>query len=446
MGAEASACLTPRSELYEPGFDYCQSIQKGRRSLPLMVLHIEAFVMGTNEDFLSQHPADDRWPGSPVVSALLGGKPVAEAQHLSIPTGAIPVLLQADAAPTAHLELNFQLERGDGQQHEDFATLGIGVARLAYFGAPLYTSLWLGLDPKTTQNEQGKENVLQCMMRSRRPLLPKVKVTFFRPYVPEAGIQWQPSSGINVLAPDVQATLDDTDLGADEEEDCAVKVAQVNGLIRCLRESNSVVTGLQRECRDHFGRRLRDLKERIDEQRELLGVVSQLALLRGEISIAYIMRLAALQAWRRVSMVGSCADRLTMRVHDTERFASLLRVAGERWFEESAFQSLQACLQAWRSWKQRAAAVAGRSAAAGDCVSRRMDGEGWALQRWVMASWRSYLRHPRSVADYAWGARSDASAEVRLYLRCWSMVTRSSRTVRKVADHARLYLRLGGAE
>eukprot|EP00929_Paragymnodinium_shiwhaense_P120537 TRINITY_DN9249_c0_g1_i3.p1 TRINITY_DN9249_c0_g1~~TRINITY_DN9249_c0_g1_i3.p1 ORF type:complete len:370 (+),score=43.83 TRINITY_DN9249_c0_g1_i3:223-1332(+) len=290
------------------------------------------------------------------------------------------------------------------------------------------------------------------MMRSRRPLLPKVKVTFFRPYVPEAGIQWQPSSGINVLAPDVQATLDDTDLGADEEEDCAVKVAQVNGLIRCLRESNSVVTGLQRECRDHFGRRLRDLKERIDEQRELLGVVSQLALLRGEISIAYIMRLAALQAWRRVSMVGSCADRLTMRVHDTERFASLLRVAGERWFEESAFQSLQACLQAWRSWKQRAAAVAGRSAAAGDCVSRRMDGEGWALQRWVMASWRSYLRHPRSVADYAWGARSDASAEVRLYLRCWSMVTRSSRTVRKVADHAwgarsdasaevRLYLR-----
>jgi len=122
------------------------------------------------------------------------------------------------------------------------ATLMCPISKLARYGAPLYSSMWLGLDDAV--GDTLEDNLQDAQRRARVIDAPKVKITVFKPF----------GADIANLHPDVKGALTDGQNGSDDGGFGCVgasvpksypRTVQVEGLIRNLDESNHVIRSLQ---------------------------------------------------------------------------------------------------------------------------------------------------------------------------------------------------------
>jgi hypothetical protein len=123
------------------------------------------------------------------------------------------------------------------------------LSKLVRFGAPLYTSLWLGLRGEESSRGPLEEDLSDALTWAHVPDAPKVKITLFRPAGNELlqGTSMT-SSRAAKFEPDIRRIFDDYDGGGPlclepSPQSHASKQSQVEGLIRCLDETNELIRG-----------------------------------------------------------------------------------------------------------------------------------------------------------------------------------------------------------
>jgi len=220
-------------------------------AMPAVALLIEAFVAPTSL-------ADPN--AQPFVAVNLDGKPASRvgshsklkesgsSMLLPIPSGALELpARQGDAQLQIRLFLKTFAQMADGRQSEGqlkpAAELSVPLSDFVRYGAPLYCSLWLGLNDSVQTID---DDVQSALRRARNPGVPKIKITLFRPSVPFQLLR-EPSSGVSSCEPNVKAFARGDWWEPEAEGAETAHVSQIEGLIRCLEESQALVHAHERE-------------------------------------------------------------------------------------------------------------------------------------------------------------------------------------------------------
>lgn len=220
--------------------------------LPPMVLFIDELVSPSRR---RQMEPDFGWkeeelPTSlPFLAVFLDGEEAQGGRVVKFPSGPIEIRPRG-------VESRMQVRIYDMPIPEGFA-LGLGnatclpscaelsapVHKLANYGAPLFTSLWLGLT--NSQYKVDGEEIIEALQRARLPESRKMKIRLFR----TAKLARQLTSGRR-LRPDIKRLMMESDVSDQfcvEREGAASgisAVAQIEGLMRCLDESTDLVRTL----------------------------------------------------------------------------------------------------------------------------------------------------------------------------------------------------------
>eukprot|EP00929_Paragymnodinium_shiwhaense_P114685 TRINITY_DN83158_c0_g1_i1.p1 TRINITY_DN83158_c0_g1~~TRINITY_DN83158_c0_g1_i1.p1 ORF type:complete len:608 (-),score=162.89 TRINITY_DN83158_c0_g1_i1:145-1968(-) len=263
MGNDSSICVERDKD---DEFDTPNALGNGK-TLPPLVLLIDSYVAASGKALdagggTAGGASSSNAGGNPplVLTVRLDGHPVKGAELTTIPTQ--PIKLPT-AASSARLKLSFFSAAPPGSSsgaatgQRVCADISVPMARLAAFGAPLFTSLWLGLDETLEARTEGSVRLEEAIQKARMPGAPKVKVTLFRPAHGESrgnmltnGPASSSRSSVKQLGnvePDVKSLFTHRSDEADEHNTVEAKIAQIRGVIRCLAESNEVILAQEQE-------------------------------------------------------------------------------------------------------------------------------------------------------------------------------------------------------
>eukprot|EP00928_Gymnodinium_smaydae_P027850 TRINITY_DN21400_c1_g1_i1.p1 TRINITY_DN21400_c1_g1~~TRINITY_DN21400_c1_g1_i1.p1 ORF type:complete len:513 (-),score=128.66 TRINITY_DN21400_c1_g1_i1:174-1712(-) len=223
-------------------------------SLPTMALVIEAFAAAAS----TQESTGDAHQEY-LASVLVDGAEVPGGRLMRIPTPPVEVtprgsstllriaIYSRELPPLTRSFPGASKDRRAGplQSLADVegvqlrAELSVPLAGFAHYGAPLYSSLWLGLEEPGVAAQAGAQGVAHALRRSRMPGAAKAKITLVRPALP--------TQAVSRVEPNVKALFQDLLFGQIDDFDAESRIAQVNGLIRCIDECNAALGAHEEE-------------------------------------------------------------------------------------------------------------------------------------------------------------------------------------------------------
>eukprot|EP00401_Gymnodinium_catenatum_P063069 CAMPEP_0117613130 /NCGR_PEP_ID=MMETSP0784-20121206/83307_1 /TAXON_ID=39447 /ORGANISM="" /LENGTH=629 /DNA_ID=CAMNT_0005416709 /DNA_START=14 /DNA_END=1900 /DNA_ORIENTATION=- len=290
-------------------------------TLPTMVLLIDSLSATSGSE-----AADDADACLLFASVHVDDAVVPGGQMLSIPSGPVEIPPGGrDASLRTQGPCSEEIERTSLLECADLAT---PVSSLVSFGAPLYSSLWLGLG--NPGEPAAIKDIADAMRRARSPGVQKVKLTFFRPLT-SLKVVGGPSASLRKVEPDIKAVLEDPPWHAmdifagSSDRSIDARIDQVKGLIRCLDESNAVIRAQEERERTLLAERRQEappdagdavaelIQARDNEWQQKLrsteaALQEQLAQQMEEVVAASDTRVEELTALLRTAETGRLAD------------------------------------------------------------------------------------------------------------------------------------------
>lgn len=230
--------------------------------MPRMVLFVDEYISPQElggEEFSSEGApmSTPRLDNNVLMIVFLDGKEVQDGRVDSFPSRPIGIMPKF-AKAELQVSLFSRIPLDVSATQAPVASLAIPLMQLFSFGLPLYSSLWLGLDDGNL--EASGDSITKALTRARDPSASKIRLTIFKPSnLVSLTTQGQGTQRAEIplaqrsresFRPDLSnfmSNADDDGLFCVDRPPIGPNAAraQVEGVLRCLEETNTTVRALQ---------------------------------------------------------------------------------------------------------------------------------------------------------------------------------------------------------